>query len=169
MQTFIDTETQKVYAFEDDVTPVLFERVYSFKTKAGHTLAKLPTTLQPYTVPTPTAEQVADEAQAALETSINIAAQKLLNSTAVSKGYDNILSACSYAAQAVGAPFQAEGQAFTNWRSNVWTAVHNALKQIKAGTLKNATAPSVIATLPAFVEPVIPTTVLLNPASTIAS
>ena len=46
------------------------------------------------------------------------AVQSHLDATAQSKGYDSILSACSYAGYAN--PFQSEGQLFTEWRGNVW-------------------------------------------------
>ena len=64
MQTFIDTSTQKVYAFNDDVTVTDSGGIYSFATAAGM-LLKLPTTLQPYTVPAPTAAQLLAQAKAA--------------------------------------------------------------------------------------------------------
>ena len=64
MQTFIDTSTQKVYAFNDDVTVTDSGGIYSFATADGM-LLKLPTTLQPYTVPAPTAAQLLAQTQAA--------------------------------------------------------------------------------------------------------
>jgi hypothetical protein len=46
------------------------------------------------------------------------AIQAMLDAAAKAKGYDDILSACSYA----GAPnyFQGEGKAYVAWRGNVW-------------------------------------------------
>lgn len=64
MQTFIDTATQKVYAFNDDVKVLDVGGVYSFATASGMPL-ELPATLQPYTVPAPTAAQLLAQAQAA--------------------------------------------------------------------------------------------------------
>ena len=65
MQTFIDTTTQKVYQFEDDVVVTDTNGVYSFTTATGVKLASLPTTLQPYTIPAPTAAQLLIQAQTA--------------------------------------------------------------------------------------------------------
>lgn len=61
MQTFIDTATQKVYAFNDDVNVLDVGGVYSFTTAADVPL-KLPATLQPYTPPAPTAADIAAQA-----------------------------------------------------------------------------------------------------------
>lgn len=61
MQNFIDTATQALYAFDDDVQVSNANGVYSFATAAGAPL-NLPATLQPYTVPTPTATQVTAQA-----------------------------------------------------------------------------------------------------------
>jgi nitrite reductase/ring-hydroxylating ferredoxin subunit len=67
------------------------------------------------------------------------AVQKELDRRAQEKGYDNIVSACSYAAQEAGAPFQAEGAAFLQWRSAVWTQAYAVLAEVQAG---NAPMPS---------------------------
>jgi len=64
MQTFIDTATQKIYAFNDDVNVIDVGGVYSFTTAAGMPL-KLPATLQPYTAPAPTAAQLLADAKTA--------------------------------------------------------------------------------------------------------
>jgi len=61
MQDFIDTATQALYAFDDDVQVSNANGVYSFATAAGVPL-KLPATLQPHTVPAPTSAQVATQA-----------------------------------------------------------------------------------------------------------
>ncbi len=65
MQTFIDSKTQKVYAFEDDVVATLADGVYSFTTAGGDALDNLPTTLAPYTPQGPTAAQILAQVQAA--------------------------------------------------------------------------------------------------------
>jgi hypothetical protein len=67
------------------------------------------------------------------------AIQNELDRRAQEKGYDNIVSACSYAAQEVGAPFQAEGAAFLQWRSAVWSQAYAVLAEVQAG---NAPMPS---------------------------
>lgn len=100
-----------------------------------------------------TAEQIDAATQAALEPTIIAAVQSLLDTTAQSKGYDNIISACSYAAQAVGQPFQAEGAAFLAWRSAVWSTAYSMLAQVSAGTLSMPTVAQSLALIPTFVDP----------------
>ena len=70
------------------------------------------------------------------------AVQSHLDTTAQSKGYDSILSACSYAGYTN--PFQTEGQAFTEWRGNVWAYCYTQI-DIFTGTVEEF-----IATLPKF-------------------
>lgn len=64
MQTFKDSVTDKVWQFDADVIVTDTNGVYSFATAAGMPL-ELPTTLQPYTAPAPTAAQLLAQAQAA--------------------------------------------------------------------------------------------------------
>ena len=64
MQTFIDTTNQQVWAFELDVAVTVTAGVYSFVAAHGAVL-NTPTTLQPYTIPAPTAAQLLAAAQAA--------------------------------------------------------------------------------------------------------
>ena len=66
------------------------------------------------------------------------AVQNMLDSAAKAKGYDSILSACSYAAYPN--PFQAEGQEFVAWRGAVWAKCYEILDEVEAGT---RTAPTV--------------------------
>jgi hypothetical protein len=59
MQTYIDTATQKIWSFDDDV--VVSDTLgsgYTFIAPHGAVLA-VPTTLQPYAVPAPTPAQLA--------------------------------------------------------------------------------------------------------------
>jgi len=58
MQTFIDTMTQKIWAFDDDVMATVTDGVYSFQAASGMELS-VPSTLQPYALPAPTPEQIA--------------------------------------------------------------------------------------------------------------
>ena len=60
MQTFIDTATQQVWAFDDDVDT----SGGVFKTEHG-TVLTVPATLQAYTVPVPTAAQLLAQAKTA--------------------------------------------------------------------------------------------------------
>lgn len=60
--------------------------------------------------------------------------QDLLDEKAIAKGYDNILSACSYAG--FDNPFRAEGEKFGKWRSEVWSKGYAILKDITEGHRK---------------------------------
>ena len=68
--------------------------------------------------------------------------QNHLDTTAKSKGYESILSACTYAGYTN--PFQTEGQAFTEWRGNVWAYCYTQI-DIFTGTIDEF-----IAILPKF-------------------
>ncbi len=62
MQTYKDTVEGKIYQFEDDVVVTETAGVYSFTTSHGMKL-QLPTTLQPYVIPVPTAAELLAAAQ----------------------------------------------------------------------------------------------------------
>ena len=64
MQFFIDTATNAVHAFEDNVVVKKTDGVFSFVTSNGDVL-NTPATLQPYTPPTPSETQLLAQAQAA--------------------------------------------------------------------------------------------------------
>lgn len=65
MQDFIDTKTQALWAFEDDVLVSKSGGVYFFATDKGIRIVA-PSTLQPYVAPTPTPEQIAAQQAAVL-------------------------------------------------------------------------------------------------------
>ena len=82
------------------------------------------------------AEQEAD-AQAVADTEIQntivAAVQQRLDVFASSRGYDGILSACTYATSGV-AKFAAEGQRAVDLRDATWAKLHEILAAVKAGT-----------------------------------
>lgn len=78
------------------------------------------------------------------------AIQLHLDSFARSKGYGNIVSACSYASQPNGAHFQAEGAAFLAWRSAVWAKAYDVVGKVKSGKLPMPTVDESIASMPVF-------------------
>nr|DAN68591.1 MAG TPA: hypothetical protein [Caudoviricetes sp.] len=57
--------------------------------------------------------------------------QNILDSKAKTKGYDNIVSVCSYAGYEN--EYQAEGVAFGKWRAHVWQWGYKMLADIQAG------------------------------------
>lgn len=75
-----------------------------------------------------------------------------LNSVAGEHGYDNISTACEYAA----APnvFQAESQAFIAWRAAVWQSAYAQLQAVETAVAQGndelPTIEDVIAALPVF-------------------
>lgn len=60
--------------------------------------------------------------------------QEVLDTAAREKGYDNIVSACSYAGY--DNPFKAEGEAFGKWRAEVWAKGYELLGEIENGSRK---------------------------------
>lgn len=74
--------------------------------------------------------------------------QKHLDSVARQRGYDNVLTACSYA----GAPnpFQAESLQFVSWRGEVWKAAFDMFNEVAAGEIPLPTKEQAIANLPEF-------------------
>jgi len=80
------------------------------------------------------------------EAELVAAVQAHLDAKAQARGYDNILSACSYA----GAlnPFQAEAQAFIVWRGAAWAACFTYQAEVLAGTHQPPTEDELIAALP---------------------
>jgi hypothetical protein len=72
--------------------------------------------------------------------------QKYLDDGAVSQGYDDIVSACSYA----GAPnaFQEESISFLVWRADVWVAAHNLFNEVLGGARSMPTDEDLISLLP---------------------
>jgi len=58
MQTFIDTATQRIWAFDDDVKAVERAGIFHFEDQSGNAL-DTPLTLQPHDVEQPTADEMA--------------------------------------------------------------------------------------------------------------
>jgi hypothetical protein len=89
-----------------------------------------------------------------MEQMINLnikAIQVEMDRMAKTYNYDNIISACSYAPQPVGAPFQAEGAAFLAWRSVVWSQAYAVLARVQAGEIPLPTVEEAIAAMPELV------------------
>jgi hypothetical protein len=93
-----------------------------------------------YVAPEPTAA----EKQAALVNAV----QSLLDASAKSRGYDNILSAVTYADEPSVSIFASEGQAYRQWRSECWAYCYNRLEQVMEGAQEVPTAPQLLSDLP---------------------
>jgi hypothetical protein len=97
-----------------------------------------------WTLPAPTPEEIQAELTAAV--------QAYLDNKVKERGYDNILSACSYASS-TDAAFAAEGQACAAWRDSVWRKCYEILDAVTVGERDIPTADAFIAELPALVWP----------------
>lgn len=72
--------------------------------------------------------------------------QALLDEKARAKGYDDMVSACSYAGYEN--PFRVEGESFGIWRANVWTYGYEQLALIQMGAREMPTLEDFLAELP---------------------
>lgn len=79
---------------------------------------------------------------------LEVVVQKYLDTTAQAKGYDNIVSACSYASGSVTNPYQVEGLSFLDWRAAVWAHCYTVMTSVQAGTATMPTEAELIAGLP---------------------
>ena len=87
----------------------------------------------------PTAEEIQQQLTAAV--------QRHMDTTVQTRGYDNILSACSYVNTGIER-FDIEGAACRAWRSTVWDKCYAILAEVKAGTRAVPTAEELISELP---------------------
>ena len=92
----------------------------------------------PQPVPSPTA----DEIQSALSSAV----QRHLDTSAQARGYDDIVSACSYAGAAN--PFQEESIGFLQWRAACWQHCYQVLAECQAGTRSVPSADELLGELP---------------------
>lgn len=88
--------------------------------------------------PTPSASILKEEYEGAI--------QAHLDSVARSRGYDNIHTACAYAA--APNPYQQESLAFVTWRGEVWAYVYEQFNLVLSGERQIPTIPEIIAELP---------------------
>ena len=77
---------------------------------------------------------------------LEAAVQNRLEDAAKAKGYDSILSACSYTGFAN--PFQIESQTFVAWRGAIWAKCYEILAAVKSGVRPMPTIEELIAELP---------------------
>lgn len=79
--------------------------------------------------------------------------QKILDGAAIECGYDNIISACSYAA--LPGKYQAEAISFFNWRTAVWDYCTDFLNAVMSGSADVPELQELIDSLPTRVIPVV--------------
>lgn len=80
------------------------------------------------------------------------AVQRLLDESALARGYDDIQSASQYASLPVGEPFQAEGATFLLWRARCWAKCYEILAEVEAGRAE-PTIPELLSEMPPLVLP----------------
>ncbi|HVJ31676.1 MAG TPA: hypothetical protein VND94_01060 [Terriglobia bacterium] len=80
------------------------------------------------------------------------AVQAMLDTKARERNYDNIMSACTYAASTI-AKFKAEGDACLAWRDAVWAQCYTDLAAVQAGTMAQPTVGDFVASLPHLTWP----------------
>jgi hypothetical protein len=76
------------------------------------------------------------------------AVQEYIDSQAKNRGYDSIVSACSYAGYTN--EFQTEAVSLGVWRSAAWTKAYQVQADVEAGTIPMPTVDELIAMLPIF-------------------
>lgn len=94
-----------------------------------------------------------EKANTVLTKKLTDAVQLHMDNVAKSKGYDNLLSAVSYAEEQAIPKFQAEGIAFRSWRSAVWAYCYAQLAAVLNGEREAPTAEDLIAELPVIELP----------------
>lgn len=99
--------------------------------------------------PVKTPEEVQAEAQAALQAEFTSAIQERLDSFAQTRGYDNIMSACSYFGS--GNPrFKAEADRAIALRDATWAKCYEILDDVQSGKRPIPTPEELFAELPAL-------------------
>lgn len=105
-----------------------------------------------WTIRAMTTEEM-ETTQAAIKYQYEEAVQLRLDEAAKSQGYDNIMTAVSYADEVSVEKFQQEGQAFRAWRSLVWAYVYAQLAAVQAGDIPQPTVADLLAALPVLSLP----------------
>lgn len=97
-------------------------------------------------------DALAAEALDRTQKTLTDAMQSYLDHTAQERGYDGILSMCSYATS-TNPRFGPEGQAGVSLRDAVWAYGYQIIAEVQAGTRPVPTAEELVAALPSIVWP----------------
>ena len=93
-----------------------------------------------------------EEFLASTKSQLISAIQSMLDEKAKERGYDSILSLCTYATS-TAAKFAAEGQAGVSWRDEVWAKGYAILADVESGARAIPTVDEFLAELPNFAWP----------------
>ena len=98
------------------------------------------------------ATTIQEEFLVSTKSRLTSAIQSMLDETAKERGYDSILSLCTYATS-TAAKFAAEGQAGVSWRDEVWAKGYAILADVESGARAIPTVDEFLAELPNFAWP----------------
>lgn len=99
-----------------------------------------------------TAAQKAEKQKADTLSAVTSAVQNYLDTAAKERGYDGILSLCSYATS-TDPVFTAEGQSGVNFRDAVWRRCYEILAAVETGERQPPTGAELLAELPKMIWP----------------
>lgn len=102
----------------------------------------------------PTLEDLQEEFLKATQARLTGLVQGVLDREAQTRGYESILSLCTYATSTVDR-FRAEGQAGVNWRDACWMLGYQLVAEVRAGLRAVPTNDELLAMLPPMVWPTV--------------
>lgn len=101
----------------------------------------------------PTPEDLQEEFLQSTQARLTNLVQGVLDAEAKTRGYESILSLCTYATS-TNLRFQAEGQAGVVWRDECWALGYQLVAEVRAGQRMVPTDEELLAMLPAMAWPV---------------